>query len=151
MINNIPKEKSKDSGIYAIKNTINNKIYIGSTTYFRLRYNKHFFELSSGKHPSKHLLSSYRKHGKNSFTFNIVEIIRPESFQTKELFEKAIVERENYFINKFQSNNRNFGYNLRISAETNRGIKHSSQALTRIKGKKIIRRNSKKNVSKQNG
>lgn len=135
MINNIPKENSKDSGIYIIRNTITDKIYIGSTTYFRLRYNKHFFELSSGKHPSKHLLSSYRKYGKNSFTFEVLEIIKPELFRTKELFEKHIVERENYFINKYKSNKNIFGYNLRISAETNRGIKHSSEALTRIKGK----------------
>lgn len=144
MINNIPLDNSKDSGIYIIKNTINNKTYIGSTTHFRLRYNKHYFELSSGKHPSKHLLASYQKNGKNTFTFDILEIINQESFRTKELFEKHIIARENYFINKYKSNNNSFGYNLRIAAETNRGIKHSEDALTRLKGKKL----SKETINK---
>lgn len=137
MKNNIPEEINKESGIYAIKNLINNKMYIGSTKNFRLRYNKHYFELVAGKHPSKHLLSSFNKHGKDSFNFEVLEVIKISSFSNKESFEKYIIERENFFINKYRTNEKKFGYNLRLAAETNRGIKHAEDALTKVKGKKL--------------
>ena len=38
--------KSKISGIYQIKNTQNNKIYIGSSTNFSMRWKKHKYDLN---------------------------------------------------------------------------------------------------------
>lgn len=56
---NIKVENPKDlelTGVYQIKNIINNKIYIGSTKQcFRVRFNHHLQALRKNKHKNPHL------------------------------------------------------------------------------------------------
>ncbi|MCF8374047.1 MAG: GIY-YIG nuclease family protein [Bacteroidales bacterium] len=126
-------ENKKLSGIYCIENLIDSKKYIGSTTCFQKRYSKHLFELKNGLHSSLHLQQSYLKYGANNFQFYIIELIDKGTPD----FEEILLNTENQYIEKFESNNKQYGYNLRISAFSNYGIKHSLSAKTRIKGKKL--------------
>ncbi|MEG7697747.1 GIY-YIG nuclease family protein, partial [Listeria monocytogenes] len=51
-------------GIYFIKNTINNKMYIGSSTmkiYKRVQH--HYSELKRDNHKNKHLQNAWNKYG----------------------------------------------------------------------------------------
>jgi hypothetical protein len=43
---------TNNSGIYCIKNIINNKLYIGSAKNFRIRFNIHLSQLRKNKHHS---------------------------------------------------------------------------------------------------
>ena len=61
------------SGIYQIKNLINNKIYIGSTINLKQRFNDHKKLLRHNKHPNNHLQSSWIKHGESNFVFELIE------------------------------------------------------------------------------
>lgn len=61
------------SGIYAIKNTLNNKMYIGSTACFKTRWRRHRQCLRGGYHHSLHLQRSYDKLGESRFVFIILE------------------------------------------------------------------------------
>lgn len=61
------------SGIYAIKNTLNNKMYIGSTACFKTRWRRHRQCLRGGYHHSVHLQRSYDKLGESRFVFIILE------------------------------------------------------------------------------
>lgn len=88
-------------GIYKITNTINNKVYIGSSVNIENRQYKHFWMLSNDFHDNNHLQNSFNKHGKNSFLFEIVEFCPSDS----------LIERENYYINKYNSSNDKNGYN----------------------------------------
>lgn len=97
------------SGIYIIKNKINNKVYIGSSSNLKQRLRQHRSFLKLNQHCNKHLQSSYNKYGIDNFIFNILEIT------------KDIENREMYYINQFQSNNRNFGYNKRLTPNSNNG------------------------------
>lgn len=133
MINTLNIENKKLSGIYCIENLIDSKKYIGSTTCFQKRYSKHFFELKNGFHSSLHLQQAYLKYGANNFQFSIIELIDKETPD----FEEVLLIAENKFIEKFKSNSKQYGYNLRISAFSNYGIKHSISAKTRLKGKKL--------------
>lgn len=65
------------SGIYWIRNKLNNKIYIGSTKNFRMRKNLHFSRLSREIHENNHLQSAYNKYGKYIFEFEILIICDP--------------------------------------------------------------------------
>ena len=89
-------------GVYKITNTINNKVYIGSSINVIDRQYKHFWMLDKGIHDNNHLQNSYNKNGKGSFSFEVVEFCTSET----------LVDRENYFINKYKSNDITNGYNM---------------------------------------
>jgi group I intron endonuclease len=133
----INEEDKNKSGVYQIINSYNNKCYIGSTKNFQIRYNKHKFELTTFKHPNQALLNAYKKYGCGFFTFKIIYIHNKLECEDESEYFKRLLEVENKLIREFQSNNKLFGYNLRISAESNYGISHSEEAKTRIKGKKL--------------
>ena len=76
----------KLSGIYFIKNKINNKIYIGSSQDIGTRIKAHISRLKSQKHNNKHLLGAYNKYGINNFTFGIIEECSVENLLIREQF-----------------------------------------------------------------
>lgn len=88
--------------IYFIKNITNNKIYIGQTIDFHYRIRKHKEKLRKGNHSNEYLQRAWNKYGENSFDFGIFE----------ECVEDRLDVLENLYIDKFNSMNRNFGYNL---------------------------------------
>ena len=62
-------------GVYEIRNSVNGKIYIGSTiSSFKLRWRQHISKLRTNKHENAHLQSSYNKYGEESFVFSILYI-----------------------------------------------------------------------------
>lgn len=98
-------------GIYEIRNIVNNKIYIGSSSNLCKRFITHRTKLNNNIHPNKHLQRSVNKYGINKFEFNILE------YCTKDL----LVNIEQNWINKTNCNNQKYGYNKRILAESNTG------------------------------
>ncbi len=91
-----------ESGIYIIKNVINNKVYVGSTKNFTKRWHQHLTKLRAKSHSSIKLQRSFDKHGENSFVFEIIEYVS----YTK----TVLMERENYYISFY--NSKKFGYNI---------------------------------------
>jgi len=61
------------SGIYIIQNKTNGNIYIGSTTNFSKRKNRHFLHLRKGVHENRHLQNAFNKYGESSFEFIVVK------------------------------------------------------------------------------
>ena len=62
-----------DSGIYLIKNILDDKVYIGSSINLKDRRYKHFWMLERGIHDNQHLQNSYNKFGEENFKFEILE------------------------------------------------------------------------------
>ena len=62
-----------DSGIYLIKNILDDKVYIGSSINLKSREYKHFWMLRKGIHDNNYLQSSYNKFGEENFKFEILE------------------------------------------------------------------------------
>lgn len=104
----------KRSGVYKITNTTNGKIYIGSSQSVGERWYKHF----EYPHQSncRKLRNAILKHGKQSFIVEVLEVV-PLSLLT---------EREQHYLDKLQPFGES-GYNIRVVAESNRGIKHTTQ------------------------
>ncbi len=67
--------------IYAIRNTINGKLYIGSTIDPQERHRRHWVELEKHDHDNEHLQNAWDKYGKDAFVF---EIVKEEEFQNRE-------------------------------------------------------------------
>lgn len=102
-------------GIYKIKNIINNKIYVGQSQNIVNRFNSHKRKLNKNIHPNIILQQAWKKYKEDSFVFEIIE----------ECSLEELNEKEEYYIQKHKSNQKSFGYNIRLQACDNRGLKWS--------------------------
>jgi len=63
------------SGVYAITNLSNGKVYIGSTIGFEKRWNQHRSDLRSCVHHNIYLQRSWNKYGEDVFEFGVLEYL----------------------------------------------------------------------------
>jgi group I intron endonuclease len=97
-------------GIYCISNTINDKVYIGSTNCFYPRKRQHFLELKGNYHTNPKLQNFVNKYGIETLHFNILEITKLEELKIKEQFYlDSISNKFNICVKADRPNvNRNF-------------------------------------------
>jgi hypothetical protein len=112
----------KICGIYKITNIVNNKIYVGSAINISSRFKSHKRLLKNNKHFNNHLQSSYNKHGSSYFKYEIIETTTDD----------VMLEKESYWIKTLNTNNREYGYNKRLIASSNLGIKLSDETKKRL-------------------
>ncbi len=116
-------------GIYRIINILNCKCYIGSSSVLDKRIKDHFYHLKRKTHKSKHLQDSYNKYGLENFTYQILELTSLEN----------LIEKEDYWINYFNSRNRNYGYNIDSAKETSRGHNLRSDTIEKMRSKQTVK------------
>lgn len=105
-------------GIYLIRNTKTNKVYIGSSIKLSARKQRHFKNLTEGIHHSKKLQNSFNKYGIDCFIFECIE-------EYEDIDNQELIRREQYWIDYYDSYHN--GYNCRPNAENNYGHKHSNE------------------------
>lgn len=66
-----------NSGIYQIRNIINNKIYIGSSANIKKRWSEHKRDLKNNKHDNGHLQGAYNKYGVSVFEYTSIKACPP--------------------------------------------------------------------------
>ena len=128
----------KISGIYKITNTINNKSYIGSAVNVYYRLNTHKRLLRNNKHFNKHLQSSYNKYGLDIFSFELLE----------ECLQSLLLQREQYWIDTLLVVDPNKGYNKRLLANSNLGIKASEYTKEKLRISHLGHKRSKETQEK---
>lgn len=111
------------SGIYKIKNIINNKVYIGSTNNLTKRLREHKSSLKNGNHYNYHLQNAYELYKIENFEFSILE----------ECNSEFLLERENYYINFYNSKDPNFGYNVMDAQNGFLGQTHSEETKEKLR------------------
>jgi len=101
-----------NTGIYQIRNILNNKLYIGSAAGkgFQNRWQFHLADLKKDKHHSSKLQNAWNKYGEESFVFEVLEECVPEK----------CIEREQYYLDFVKPE-----YNCRPIANSQLGFKHS--------------------------
>ncbi len=107
------------SGIYIICNNVNQKVYVGSSQNIKTRISKHFNELRKNIHKNRHLQGAWNKYGKENFELKIIENIQEKD---------KLIEREQFYINKYNAFNENFGYNICPNAYNSIGFKHTEES-----------------------
>lgn len=124
--------ETKIVGIYKITNTTNNKCYIGSSSFVQARIRLHKSHLKKNIHTNKHLQSSYNKYGSELFIYEIIE----------ECSIEDLITREQFWIDILEVCNNKKGYNKRLQAENNVGLKRSEETKRKIseskKGKRYL-------------
>lgn len=69
------KETPIEAGIYLIKNTENGKLFVGSTRNLKT-LNGVKFSLENGGHMNKQLVAEWKQFGKDTFTFEVLEVLK---------------------------------------------------------------------------
>lgn len=76
------------SGVYQIKNHLNGRCYVGSTTNLRKRHNQHFNALLRGRHHNTNLQRVFDQYGENVLVFSVLEYV-----------DRAdLIEREQHYL-----------------------------------------------------
>jgi group I intron endonuclease len=115
-------------GIYIIKNNINNKIYVGSTLKsFDIRFKTHKKQLQKNTHENPILQNAWNKYGESGFSFNIIE-----SYDDIEI--NKLLELERKYILLYDSNCRDFGYNICSVGKSRLGTKWSEESKIKRRG-----------------
>ena len=69
-------------GIYAIRNTANGKLYVGSAISIARRWQVHRSNLKTGVHRCNPLQRAYAKHGVDAFFYEVLELVPPATSAT---------------------------------------------------------------------
>ena len=107
----VNREDLNKCGIYCIRNLVNNKVYIGKSKNIYNRIAAHINELRrKSKNENRHLINAWFKYGENNFDYYVLEYLN--------LDEDLLRDRELYWIQKYNSTERKYGYNLRMDSST---------------------------------
>lgn len=75
LVYSIPDNTLKNkSGVYFITNSVNDKVYVGSTYNFYKRWKRHVYELKNKTHANLKLQNNYSKYSDSVMAFQILEI-----------------------------------------------------------------------------
>lgn len=136
-------------GIYMIKCLVDNKVYIGSSVRVAGRIFRHIRILKRNRHFNLHLQYAWNKYKEENFEFSVLEYVEDRN--------RLLFIEKNY-IDKFKSNDRDFGYNIirdptDISGANHPkfGKKHSEETKAKIaKGNtgKVLSKETRDKMSK---
>lgn len=98
------------SGVYIIKNTVTEKLYVGSTNNFSVRWKRHICDLNKQTHTGIKLQRAWNKYGSLAFEFCVIEYVDNLA---------SLMEREQHWLNTLKSVE--LGYNTLPTAGSNRG------------------------------
>lgn len=99
------KNENIKSGIYCIKNHINDKCYIGSTKNISERKLQHLYLLKMGKHHATKLQSFVNKYGIDCIYFEVIELV--ESINELKNREQFYLDKISPFFNSTLQSNYN--------------------------------------------
>lgn len=126
-------EDKYKAGIYCIVNDVNNKMYIGKSQNIYFRLKQHITMLNKkSRDENIHLIRAWHKYGRHFFRYSVLEYCDKRLLQEKELF----------YIQKYNTIDRNFGYNIRLDSSS--GMIVSDETRERL-------RNAQNNRFKRNG
>lgn len=116
------KENVKKSFVYRWINKINGKDYLGSTSNAKSRLSTYYdrYSLNLTDMP---IYKAILKYGHSNFIFEIIEYCEPQE----------AIQREQYYLDLFD-----FDYNILEKANSSLGYKHTSETISKMKGRKNL-------------
>lgn len=110
------------SGIYAIRNLVNGKFYIGSAVHLQRRRSSHWGALRCGTHKNVKLQRAWRKYGSDAFVFEVLEYVVDVA---------NLIGREQCWIDSQKAVDD--GYNILPKAGSCLGRKHSAKTIAKMR------------------
>lgn len=116
-------DRLSSAGVYAIRNLINGKRYIGSAVRFRRRFKDHRRGLRKGKHHCAPLLRAWVKYGEKAFVFEIIELVDSAT-------QSALLACEQSHLDAARKGSL---YNICLVAASQQGMKRSDDIRARMR------------------
>lgn len=117
---------TQQPGIYRIRNTVNDKVYVGSAASLRRRWYEHRSQLKRGAHSNGYLQRAWNRYGEAAFVFEPLFICAKD----------MLLFYEQRALDTLAPD-----YNLTPTAGSSLGVKHSAETRARMsaanKGKTI--------------
>lgn len=66
-------------GVFQIRNTVNDKVFVDSSLNVPGKINRHMFALKAGLHAAKRLQADWNELGEEKFVFEVLEDVEPRS------------------------------------------------------------------------
>jgi group I intron endonuclease len=125
------EDKGKN-GVYCIKSTVDDRLYIGSVTRgFEDRHKEHLYDLKKNQHGNTYLQAFTNKYGIDKLQFEILEVVEDKD---------KVLEREQYWIDRYWAAGLLFNMAKKAGAPM-AGRHHNEEAKEKIsfthKGKNI--------------
>lgn len=111
------------SGIYKITNRISGRVYVGSAVQFKRRWHLHQSQLRRGKHHSRALQSSWKKHGPEAFEFEILEEVPDLAL---------LIHREQFWMDLLDACSPSKGFNASPTAGSPLGCRHTPESKAKM-------------------
>lgn len=112
------RQKYSFNCIYLWTNLVNGKKYVGQTKCFYNRMSQ--YKLG---HFNKYMSNAITKYGLSNFDISILE---------RDIEVESLDEREQYWMDYYQSYNQNYGYNICQFASSVRGYKHTAETRRKL-------------------
>lgn len=129
----------KTHGIYAIRNTVSGRVYVGSSQDIHGRWAVHRHALRQGTHHARMLQRSWEKHGAGVFVFEVLEVVK---------IVADLLPREQHWIDSLGAYDWTRGLNGRQNASSPRGHKFSPEIRTAMSEARIGRKKTPEHAAK---
>ena len=116
------------SGIYKITCVPTQKIYIGQSRSIYKRWHQHVYTLNSKQHRNSYLQRAWNKYGQDSFKFEVIDKCNIDTLDDK----------EQYYIQKFNSMDKDYGFNLDSGGQHPKLSSETVKKLKRVSGKPVV-------------
>lgn len=119
-------EKRNEGIVYLAKNNKNGKLYVGITTRpLKDRISEHKYDSFNRKSSNKsYFHNAIKLYGFDKFSFKVIETVHANTLTD---LTECLYSLERYYIEKYQTNDRNKGYNLTIGGEGISGYRLSPE------------------------
>lgn len=128
----------KSAGIYKLTCNANDKIYIGKSVNIRRRVYDHAHCRKRGK-CGTYLKNAIIKYGWAAFSVEVLELV--ENFNASE-DNISLLEKESYYIELFESYNKDKGYNICKFSNDSAGVPKSQEHIEKIRKGNIGKKRS---------
>lgn len=123
-------------GIYLLRNSVTNKVYVGQSIHIHTRFSEH--KKSAKRGDKSHLYDALRKYGVAAFTCEVLEECPPELFDEREAHWMSIYDCRNpekgYNLMPAGQNGRIMDANMRaLLSEKSRGYKQTPEAIEKMR------------------
>lgn len=140
-----------DTGVYAIRNSLNGHSYVGSTLALRTRKAEHWNDLATRRHRNGHLQRAWDKYGSGPFGFFVLaaNVAKEDLLKLEQFYFKAL--RPAYNICRVAGNTLGYLHTERAKkkiASAGLGRQASNEARAKIAASKIGRPRSPETIAK---
>ncbi len=96
------KQMKFKAGVFAIRNIVNDKIFVSSSVNLDAIWNRHRLQLNFGAHPVSELLSDWKLLGEDKFRFEILSEIKQNDEMTDKDIADEVKSLEKLYLEELQ-------------------------------------------------